>query len=60
MEDEVYNRSLTVDVNEIEVLDASETLGWSIYTQHDENVTVLQHDGFGCFGPVQPPEHRHR
>lgn len=32
MEDDVYNISLTRAVSEIEVLDTSESLGWTIHT----------------------------
>lgn len=49
LEDDVYNLSLTRAVSEIEVLDTSESLGWTIYTQDGDNVTRLQYDGFGCF-----------
>lgn len=49
MDDDVYNLSPIIEISEVDVADTCEELGWTVYTQEGENVTVLTYDGFGCF-----------
>lgn len=49
MDDEVYDLSPTINLNEADSLDTTLTLGWRVYTQENDQVTLLEHDGLGAF-----------
>lgn len=49
MDNDAYNLSVVVALNEVEVYDTCEELGWSVYTQDGDTVTPLTFDGWGCF-----------
>lgn len=53
MQNESYDLSPVVDLNEVESLDRSGTLGWSVYTQEGSDITPLVFDGYGCFEGLQ-------
>lgn len=49
MDNQMYDLSTVIELNEVEVADTCEELGWSVYTQEGDVVTPLIHDGLGCF-----------
>lgn len=49
MDNEIYDLSTVIALNEAEMVDTCAELGWSVYTQAGDVVTPLTYDGLGCF-----------
>lgn len=53
MEDRMFDLSVYVNDSEITGTDTSQELGWTVFTQTGDEVTLLTSDGHGCYAGLE-------